>query len=327
MTLLGLAAQVRRPTWLEIDPTGHRLFAVSEIGNKGECDGEVLSFAIEPGETPLRLLGRESTRGGGPTHLCLPIAADAVFAANFGGGQAARLAVNSDGGLEPATLSTAHSGCGPHPRQDQPHPHGVALSPDGGFLLVPDMGNDQLVVHALSGGDFAPSPAHICQFPPGTGPRLVAFGPDGARAYLLSELSAELFVLDWDKETGEPEIIGRMPLDRTEADGAPSAAALAISRDGRHLYVSNRRSATICTFAIDPVSAMPSLTGSIGSGGNRPWGIAMSRDERWLLVANQGSNAVAAFRRSPRDGALTRADGPALSIPTPTNIAFCVPRE
>lgn len=322
MTLIGLAAEVRRPTWLEIDPRNNRLFAVSEIGNKGESEGEALSFGIDEADASLHPLGRTSACGGGTTHLCLSPAGDTLFAANFGGGQAARIAISPDGGLADAQPSAQHEGSGPHPRQNKPHPHGVTLSPDGRFLLVPDMGNDQIVIHALTDDGFAAASPAICPFPTGSGPRLVLFGRSGSHAYLLSELSAEMFVLAWDSEAGKLDIVSHQPLDLPDADGAPSAAALLMSPDGRHLYASNRRSGTLCIFAIDSESGSLSLIQSVDCGGEKPWGAGLSADGNWLLVANQASDNVVAFHRDNATGALTRAKGGPISISAPSHIAF-----
>lgn len=322
ISLAGLAAEVRRPTWLEIDRANRHLFTVSEIGNKGESAGEVLSFTLGDPQFPLASLARVSAIGGGTTHLCLSPHADVIYAANFGGGQAARIPVFADGRLGDATLSAQHSGSGPHPRQNQPHPHGVTLSPEGRFLLVPDMGNDQIVIHAMAAEGFAASESAICQLPAGSGPRLVLFAPQGNRAYLLTELSAEMIVLDWSAERGALKIEQQLPLDQPDAEGQPSAAMLLMSDDSRFLYASNRRNGTICVFAIDPGSGLLSLVQSIACGGEKPWGGCFSPDGCWLLVANQASGNVTAFRRSAESGMLSAIDGGAISVPCPTHIVF-----
>ena len=320
--LNGLAAEVRRPTWLAVDRENGRLFAVSEVGNKGDCAGEVLSFAIGGTQPPLASLARVSAGGGGTTHLCLSPECDLIYAANFGGGQAARIPVLPDGQLGAAELSAQHTGFGPHPRQNQPHPHGVTLCPDGRFLLVPDMGNDQLVIHALTREGFAKAEPAKCQLPAGAGPRLALFGTQGDRVYLLTELSAEIYVLDWDSQNGVLDIAAQYHLDQPGADGQPSAAALLISGDGRFLYASNRRSGTICVFAIEPASGLLSLIQSIDCGGEKPWGAGLSPDGCWLLVANQASNSIAALRRSVESGMLAIVDGGAIHVQSPTHIAF-----
>lgn len=324
LDLLGLAAEVRRPTWLQIDARNGRLFAVSELGNKGECEGEVLSFAIGAQDKSLRLIDRASSRGGGPTHLCLSQDGKKVFGANFGGGQACSISVESDGRLGTTRVSPQHSGSGPHPRQNKPHPHGVTLDPTGRFLLVPDMGNDQVVIHRFNGstGEFAPTATGSCPFPAGSGPRLLLFSPDGTTAYVLSELSAELFVLRWEATAGKLEILCRSPLDHPEAEGASSAAAILMSADGRHLYTSNRRTHTIGVFSIDGPTRPPTLIQSIESGGFKPWGTGLSADGRWLLVANQASHSVIPFRVSERDGTLSAVAGASIAVTNPTHVAF-----
>ncbi|WP_054109387.1 lactonase family protein [Novosphingobium sp. AAP83] len=322
MQLLGLAAQVRRPTWLEAVPARGLVFAVSEIGNKGECAGEVFSFAYDSAKVPLTQIGHQSAHGGGTTHLCIDSTGEALFTANFGGGQATRMAIAADGKLGPGTLSAPHAGSGPHPRQNRPHPHGVTLSPDGMFLLVPDMGNDCICIHALSPNGFADAPVTEHSLPAGSGPRLTLFDKGGRWLYLLSELSAEIFVLEWNGTTGTLRDLARVALDQPDAEGGASAAAFVMSGDGRYLYASNRRSNTVCVFKIDEQTGLPSLVQSIACGGERPWGAAISADQRWLLVANQASDTVNAFRRSPESGILESVCAAPIHVPAPTHIAF-----
>lgn len=320
LALLGPAAEIARPTWLLRHPLRQVIFAVSELGNKGDCDGEVFSFADRDDEIALTPLSRVTSPGGGPTHLEFDVVSETLFSANFGGGRASLFPVTADGRLERPRPGPLHTGSGPHRRQSGPHPHGVTLDPSGHFLLVPDMGADRIFTLRYDAAERALTMHDELAFPPGSGPRLVLFGRDPAIAYLLSELSAELFTLSWDAAAGSLCELGRTALPGT-GEGEPSAAALTLSADGNHLYASNRRTAAIEVYAIDPTDGALVHLQSAPSGGARPWAATASPSGKWLLVANQGDNAVCSLRIEQTSGLLSPPVG-RLEVPTPTAILF-----
>ncbi|MBW4332139.1 lactonase family protein [Stakelama sp. CBK3Z-3] len=318
---IGWAAEVERPTWVTTDRGRSLLFATSEVGNAGDRDGAVVSFRYDAKSGALFGLGGRSSGGGGATHLDLVPDGRALFVCNFGGGQAGVFPVRSDGVLEPVRSLQRQEGSGPHRRQKSAHPHGVTLDPSGRFLLVPDMGTDKLYIYRFDAEGLALEPAQpaFVDTGPGSGPRLILFGNDGRFAYMLTELSAELYVYRW--EDGAIQQVAVMSLDEAGAEHEPSAAAIAMSNDGRFLYLSNRGTHEIIVLALDAQTGLPEMVQRIAAGGERPWCAAISPDGDWLLVANQASDLVTAFRIDPATGMLTPTAA-SLSVPAPTGIAF-----
>jgi 6-phosphogluconolactonase len=317
---LGLRAEVARPTWIHVDARRPVLFAVSELGNAGDRDGDVLSFAID-GHS-LAPLDRTGSGGGGATHLELDREGGTLFVANFAG-SAAAIPVAPDGTLAAPTSVVTTSGSGPHRRQAGPHPHGVTLAPGGRFLLVPDMGADRIFVYRVDAKTRTLEAADdlTVMLPAGSGPRLVLFGRDGRYAYLLTELSAELFTFRWDARTGRLTLAGSVALDEPGIAEGRSAAVLVRSGDGRFLYASNRRTNAIQVYAISRRTGSLRHIHSVAAGGAKPWGAAIAPGGRWLVVANQGDDTVRAFRINRRSGRLTASEE-SLVIPAPTGIAF-----
>jgi 6-phosphogluconolactonase len=321
LSSLGPQAEVARPTWLLADPDRSILYSVSELGNRGDREGEVLSFAVE-GST-LRPINRTGSCGGGPTHLDLDRAGQTLFVANFGGGQVTTIPIASDGALATATSVQVNAGSGPHRRQTGPHAHGVTLDPTQRFLLVPDMGADRIFIHRYDAASQSLAPANVppVALPAGAGPRLLLFGPGSRAAYLLTELSAELFVYRWDDRTGALHAIQNVALDAPDAPGDRSAAALVMSPDGRFLYASNRTTNAIQTYRIDRRGGKLTWVQTIPADGAKPWSAAISPSGRWFVLANQGSDNVRSFRIDRRSGALSPVET-SLAIPTPTCIVF-----
>lgn len=316
-------AEIDRPTCLLADRMRSTVFAVSEVGNTGDREGNVASFAIDRRDGVARKTSMQDSAGGGATHLTLAHDRNTLFVANFGGGQIAALPIGSDGKLARAKPSSGHVGSGPHRRQQSPHPHGVTVDTSGRYVLAPDMGADRIFIHGYNAdaGEWREMGGLSFPLPAGSGPRLLVFGGDPRVAYLLTELSAEIFVLRWDADRAELTELARLSLDLPSADHPPSAAAITLSRDGRHLYASNRGTHEIVLFTIDPTTGLLNERQRIASGGTKPWHLELSDDGRWLLVANQGSDTVCLFGVDRETGLLAATDR-YINVPAPTGLAF-----
>jgi 6-phosphogluconolactonase len=316
LTDLGVVAEEERPTWVMPDPVRPVLYSVSEVGNRDDRFGAIMSYEIRGPQGGLRPLSRRRTDGG-PTHLVLNTASDMLYCANFGGPTAVAVPI-IDGVLQPIQAVMTTEGTGPHRRQTKPHPHGVTLDPSGQFLLVPDMGADRVFVYRVEGQGLVPHGHTQCSA--GCGPRFVLFGKDGS-AYMVAELSAEVFHYRWDDQSGTLTMIARIALDDPSSTHSPGAAAFGISSDGRFLYVSNRGSHDMQVFSVDAETGSLTEVQRISSGGEKPWGLGLSACGGWMLVANQADDCVVSFAIDPDTGKLSPS-GHSLKIRMPTSAAF-----
>lgn len=322
-----LAVQAERPTWLEMNSQRPVLYAVSETGNDGKSQGGVLSFAVEQPGSRLRLLNRVDSGGGGATHLAYDPKASALIVANFGGGQVGAFPIQPDGALGPLSSVQTNYGSGPHRRQTGPHAHGVAIDPSERFILVPDMGADRIFVYHWDRDSRSLSPAAtpFAAFPPGSGPRHLAFSPGGHFAFLVAELSSEIYTLRWNPETGAITEAARIALDASDYTGAKGASEIAISRDGRFLYALNRAQHAVQAYAIDQASGALAHLQTIPSGGQVPWHMQIDPQGKWMIVVNQGTGTLNVFAIDKISGQIA-ATPHVLAIPKPVNVIFYRPR-
>lgn len=320
---LGVAAGLAQPTWLQADPKRPVLYAVSETGNDGKSDGAVSSLSIDPSSGRLQTISRVDSAGGGATSLVYDPGLSTVFVANYGGGQVAAIPVGPDGRLSAALSVRTDTGSGPDRRQKGPHAHGVTLDPSGAFLLVPDLGADRIFVYAIDKTTRRLTPAAVPAtiLPPGSGPRHLVFSPDGRFVFVVTELSGELFSYRWDAVAGRLTPIAHVALDAPGYAGKKSGAEVAVSRDGRFAYASNRGEHMLQVYTVDHDTGGLTLLQSIDCGGEVPWSFTFAPDGRWLLVANQASNRVSVFRADPATGRLA-ATSSGLAVADPVNVAF-----
>jgi 6-phosphogluconolactonase len=319
-----LVAEIERATWIALHPNKRILYAVSELGNDGKSDGELLSFAIDPANGSLKLLNRVSSGGGGPTHLAIDKAGKNMAVANYGGGRVTAFRLNPEGSLGDRTALMQHTGSSVHPeRQTGPHPHGVALSPDDRFLFVADLGNDRVYSYFFNAvtGSLSPNNPAFIQVPPGSGPRHFVFHPQGRFAYLIQQMKSRIDVYSYDAARGslsEIQAVGTLPEDFS---GTNSGAEIAVGPSGRFLYASNRGDDSITVFAIDPAKGTLRTIQRVPTQGKTPHNFAIDPTGRFLFAANLDSSNVIVFQINESTGELSPA-GKSLSVPGPACVVF-----
>lgn len=319
---LRLAAEAENPSFLAIHPGAEFLYAVGRPFSKaGAKEGAVLAFAIDPDTGALQLLNEQGSGGRGPCHVTVDATGRVVLVANYGGGSVAAFPIGTDGRLAASSAFVQHEGASAHPkRQTRPHAHSINVDPSNRFALAADLGIDQVVVYRLDASTGSLTPNGAATIAPGSGPRHLAFHPDGAWAYVLNELSRTVTAFTFDAETGamaELQTIPSVPAGVTDGN----SAEVRCSSDGRFLYTSNRGHDSIASFAIDAATGKLVSTGHVSTGGHWPRNFTLSPSGRWLLVANQKSNSIVVFGIDPETGVPTPT-GQTVSVPAPVCLRF-----
>lgn len=322
-----LAARIERPTWQVSDPGRPVLYSVSETGNDGKSQAGVQSFPIDVPTGRLTPLSRVDSGGGGATHLAYGAGSGTLFVANYGDGRVSAIPVLADGSLAGPRSVQVHAGSGPHRRQKGPHAHAAVVDPGGNFLLVPDLGADRIFIHRLdpATGALSPDGPAAEVLPPGSGPRHLVFSPDGRFAFVNTELTGEVHVYRWDAREGHLTLLSRTDID-PPGGAERSSAEIAISGDGRFLYVSSRASDSLVAYAVDGMSGALSEVQRVPAGGHSPWSFAIDPSGRWMLVANEASGTVTQFAVDAVSGRLTGTAN-SLAVPKPVSFAFYPPKE
>jgi 6-phosphogluconolactonase len=321
LTPMGLAAETSNPSFLAVSLNRRFLYAANE-----ESAGGVSAFSIDAAKGALKLLNRVSSRGSGPCHVALDKTGKWLFAANYNSGSVAAFPVHEDGSLGEASAFVQHSGSSVNPqRQAGPHAHSVNVSPENRFVLVADLGLDQILTYRIDAAKGLVPAEPLFKVQPGSGPRHLAFSPDGRFAYAINEMPAAVTVFQYNAASGslkEAQTISALPADYT---GAKSAAEIAVHPSGKFVYASNRGHDSIAIFRVDAAKGTLTSAGHVLTGGKTPRNFAIDPGGKFLLAANQDSGNVVVFRIDRNTGGLTPS-GIEVSIPSPVSIVFAPAR-
>jgi len=295
------AAATPDPTVLALSPDHQFLFAA--LGNA------VASFAIGPDDT-LTYINRQPSSGLNVCYVSTDHTGRQLFATSYDGGSIAAFPVNAKGNIGMPTTTVTLKGSGPNKgRQLSAHPHAIYADPENKHVYVPDLGADRIWTFRL--GDqgtltATDPPAVVAE--PGSGPRHLAFSPDGSRVYVVNELGVSTCVYSRDAATGALKLIksyanvpSKDPLPRPTG-----SAELALDASGRHLYVSTRYRNFITVFKINADAADPLILEQvIPSPVKFPRSFALDPSGQWIVVAGETDDRIGLLKIDPATGHLT----------------------
>ncbi|MEU3772555.1 lactonase family protein [Streptomyces sp. NPDC032472] len=296
LTLLSVTDALADPSYLALDRDTGVLYAVSETEEGG-------AGAFRPTPHGLTALGPAVRVGGsGPTHLS--VAGRRLLTANYTSGSVSSLPLAADGRLcGPPAAVLAHRGSGPDPgRQERPHAHQVLPDPSGRWVLSVDLGTDSVRVCAADSATGSLRLHGETALRAGTGPRHLAFHPDGEVLYVVHELEPQLTVCRWHPGTGRVEVGAEVPIASQAGSGGGGVqgiraypSAVVASPDGRFVWAAVRGTDVIAVFSLGDGPERPRFTAAVPCGGSWPRDLAVDPAGRRLYAANERSGDVSWF--------------------------------
>ena len=319
-----LAAETVNPSFLAVDPTEHFLYAVNEISDYDhQKTGAVSSFAIDRNTGALEFLNQVSSRGADPCHVAVDDTGRFVLVANYTSGTLAVFPRMPDGKLAEASSVVQHTGHGPNrERQEGPHAHEIVLTKDDRFAIAADLGLDRLLVYKFdsANGTLAPNDLPFAEVDPGSGPRHLAFTPNGRFVYVLTEMGSTITAFAFDATKGSLRKFQTVSSLPEGFKGQNDAAEIAVHPSGKFVYASNRGDDTIVAFAIGNDGRL-SFVERTPTQGKTPRGFAIDPSGSYLLAANQASDNVVVFAIDRSTGRLRPANK-LLDVPAPVDVTF-----
>lgn len=316
-----LVAHTDDPSFLAFHEAHQMVFAVNEVPGR---EGSISGFSRDNIGDSLRFAGSIPSAGVAPCHIVIAPSGRHLLVSNYAGANLLVFEIGLNGELHQVqeftyTGSSVNTG-----RQNAPHIHSAAFSPDGAHVVVQDLGTDHLYLYRYDAEntDAPLSPAQMptLQTPPGSGPRHSLFHPSGKAFYTVMELSGEVGVFVQENNIWVMQQL--LPLHNGHFEGQHGAADLHLSPDAQYLYVSNRGDANdIALFSVDGTGHQLTYIENYSVHGSGPRNFAISPDGKHLLVANQRSNEIVIFNRNQATGKLSDTDK-RISVDSPVMLLF-----
>lgn len=320
-----LVAETTDPSFVALHPSRRWLYAVNETSHfQGQPMGGVSAFSIDGKTGALKLLNQQPSAGTGPCFISVDKSGRCVLVANYNNGSVAAFPIEPDGELGSLGTKLQHEGSSVNPeRQAGPHAHFIITDPANRLALACDLGLDKIFVYQLdpSRAMLVANDPPFVRVKPGSGPRHLAFHPNGRFAYLISELASTLTAFAFDESSGAFTVLQTLPTQSEPTNPHNLGAEVQVHPSGRFVYASNRGHDTIATFACDPNTGRLTFIECHPCGGKTPRHFTFSPDGRWMIVENQDSDNIVVFRVDPETGRLT-ATGQDVELGAPVCSVF-----
>ena len=294
-----LISTAKGPNFLALSPDHSYLYAT--------LAQSVEAFELKA-HNALNPLNERPTGGAGACHVSLDATGHDLFAANYDGGSIACLKIKDDGSLGEQTALIPFTGTGPDPkRQTKPYAHSIYADPDNKFVYACDLGTDSIWIFQFDAdkGTLTPATPPVAKAPPGSGPRHLAFSPNGKYVFSSNEMGHSVTSFSRNAATGELTTIGTVSsLTPDVPDEGVTTAEIACHPSGKWVYVSNRGCDTISVLAVGDDGKL-TFVQEISAGVKFPRSFALDANGNWLVAAGQKSNEIDVLQIDPATGKLS----------------------
>ena len=308
------------PSFVALDPNQTHLYSVNE-----DDPGRVSAYAINSANGGLTFLNSALANGQFTTHINVHPSGQYFYAANYGTGNFPVFRILANGSIGPRTdtFQSVGNGTGPNPaRQEGPHAHQILTDVGGGHVFGVDLGADK--VNALNldllTGLFSPNTVPFVPVASGSGPRHMAFHPDGKHAYVLDELASSITVFDYDPVRGAfiwKQTLSTLPDNFT---GTNTTAEIRVHPTGQFVYNTNRGHNSVTMYSVDTATGELDVIGWESTRGEWPRGMNIDPSGTFLYAANQNTDTIVVFRIQSSNGKLKFST--IVNTPTPVDVEF-----
>ncbi|WP_245640163.1 lactonase family protein [Paenibacillus dakarensis] len=312
MKLLDGTSGIENATYLDFDELHRVLYAVSEAG-----ESVVVAYSADPETRKLTEMSRTSTDSSGTCHVSRSRDGKYLFTTGYSDGRITVLELGEEGDVGEIASIIRHSGRSLiDDRQSEAHPHSILQDPHHKYVIVSDLGMDEVILYRLEDGKLVTH--REISLPPGAGPRFVAFHPSGKWLYGVNELNSTVTVYAYDSTFGDLKLLQHVSTLPEDVVLDNTGAHILASPCGRFLYVSNRGHDSIVQYEIDTETGMLNPVNWVSSGGKTPRHFNMLPGG-YLVSANQDNGLIASYKIDKDTGRL-EATGHTIEVPHPVCI-------
>lgn len=290
---------VDNSSYLTVSHDGKTLYSIADEG--------IVSFRIlENGA--LARLNSANIKGMRGCHVSTDEGDKFIFVSGYHDGKETVLKLKRDGSVGDITDGVYHKGLGSvAERTFRPHVSCGRRTPDGKFVLVADLGIDQVKIYRFDGrkGCLTLVDAIRCELE--SGPRHFIFSKDGRFIYLMYEVKNVIDVYTYETGDRVPKIEKIQTVTSTAPERLSqltAACTIRMSPKEDYLYCSNAGDNSVTVYRRDPDTGLLKMLCCLPISGDYPKDIAIFPDQEHLASINHASNSISFFKMDYEKGLL-----------------------
>ena len=289
--------EVDNSSYVQASNNGKILYSIADEG--------VVSFRIlENGS--LSRINSANIKGMRGCHLSTDTDNKYIFVSGYHDGKMTLLKLNKVGSVARTSDGVLHKGLGTvAERTYRPHVSCSRLTPDGRFLMVADLGIDQIKVYRFDKNEGRVMLVDTIRCELESAPKRFIFSQDGRFFYVLYELKNVIDVFSY-KEGERTPIVEKIQTVSTtggETSRMTAACAMRFTPDEKHLFCSNAGDNTVSLYERDAETGLLTFKFCLPISGDYPKDIAVFPDGRHLASINH-EGSVSFFRVDYEKGLL-----------------------
>lgn len=313
--------EVNNSSYVIASNDGKKLYSISDEG--------VVSFRIlENGS--LSYLNTAGIKGMRGCHLSTDKDDKFLFVSGYHDGKATVLSLNPDGSVGGIVCDVFHKGLGSvAERNFRPHVSCTRMTPDGKFVMVSDLGIDQVKIYRFHDHDQEMTLVDAIRCERESAPKCFRFSSDGKFIYLLYELKNVIDVYTYGTGERTPKIEKIQTISTTgnaKRSQMTAASAMRFSADEKHMFCGNAGDNSVSMYRRDIKTGLLEFINCLPISGEYPKDIAVFPDNKHIASVNHESGSITFFSVDFEKGLLVMS-GKTISVGEPNSCVFVQVKE
>lgn len=283
---------------VEIDNSSYLIVSSSRKTLYSIADEGVVSFRILDNGSLTRL-NSANIRGMRGCHLSTDQEDKYLFISGYHDGKATVMHLNPDGSIGDIAVGIYHKGLGSvAERTFRPHVSCTRMTPDRKFIMVADLGVDQIKVYRFSEKEENLILVDTIPCDLESAPRCFQFSSDGRFFYLMYEVKNVIEVYSYESKQRAPKVEKLQTISTTGKDKLSqltAACSIRFSPDETYIYCGNAGDDTVSVFERDTKTGLLTLVCCLPISGEYPKDIGVFPDQSHIASINHESGSITFF--------------------------------
>ena len=267
--------------FMTVDATTHIAFV---SGNN-----QLSAYKYDPAGKSFSLIGSKASTQG--THVAVHPNGKYVFVAGYNPGEMFFHTFSEQAGFGAGQSYSPGANA-----------HSVRIAPSGTAVYVPCLGSDHVALYTLDPVNGVLTSNGTASVDADSGPRHMDFHPTANVAYVLAELSSQIYVFDINVQTGGLQARPTDTIFTSDDHMFHQSSDIRVTPDGAHVYAVNRQPSEIVRFKVEANFSLTKLGADSLSGEVRAFGV--DKSGKFLQVGSKDGKLVA-FMINAETGALS----------------------